>query len=313
MTNTFVMTESGSSIRPPRALPTLASLRAFEAAAAHLSVQRAAAELHVTPTAVTHQIRGLEEELGVALFVRKPRQLALTAAGLRLFESLRQGLDTIATGVHAARQGQAAQVVTLTTTTAVVARWVMPRLGVFQRAHPGIHLRLHAGDAVVDLARGDADLAIRFGDGNWPRLATQLLGEERYAPMCSPSLGLRRVQDLERHPLIHFDWGVNAKAPAHWPEWARAAGLPKPARWVAARTTLSFSDEAQAMSATLAGLGVGLLSLTLTQAERDDGFLVQPFGPALVTAQYHLAAARGRENAPGVREVWNWIAAEFAN
>jgi LysR family glycine cleavage system transcriptional activator len=310
--NTSAMSESDSSVRPARGLPTLASLRAFEAAAAHRSVQRAAAELHVTPTAVTHQIRGLEEELGTALFVRKPRQLALTATGQRLFESLRQGLDTIAAGVQSARQGQAAQVVTLTTTTAVASRWVLPRLAAFQRAHPGIHLRVHAGESVVDLARGDADIAIRFGDGDWPKLVTQRLGEERYAPMCSPSLGLRSVAELEQHPLIHFDWGANAKSPALWSAWARAAGLPAPARWVGARTMLSFSDEAQAMSATLAGLGVGLLSLTLTQAERDGGFLVQPFGPELVTGQYHLAAARSREDAPGVREVWNWIAAEFA-
>lgn len=310
--NTSAMSESDSSIRPARALPTLASLRAFEAAAAHRSVQRAAAELHVTPTAVTHQIRSLEEELGAALFLRKPRQLVLTAPGQRLFESLRQGLDTIAAGVQSARQSHAAQVVTLTTTTAVASRWVLPRLASFQRLNPGIHLRVQAGESVVDLARGDADIAIRFGDGDWPKLETQRLGEERYAPMCSPSLGLRHATELEQHPLIHFDWGANAKSPASWSAWARAAELPKPARWVSARTTLSFSDEAQAMSATLAGLGVGLLSLTLTQAEREGGFLVRPFGPELVTGHYHLAAARGREEAPGVREVWNWIAAEFA-
>ncbi|MBE7368995.1 LysR substrate-binding domain-containing protein [Ramlibacter pallidus] len=304
------MSESISSIRPRRALPSLVALRAFEAAAAHLSVQRAAAELHVTPTAVTHQIRALEEDLATVLFLRKPRQLVLTPAGTRLAEALREGLDTIAAGVRSARQDTPHRVVTLSATTAFAARWVLPRLGALHAACPQVTLRIHASEAVADLRRGDADLAIRFGDGRWPGLATQFLGEERYAVMCGPAVRLRTPKDLEKVPLIHFDWGANATAPATWPNWARKAGIPQPARWAAARTGLSFSDEAQAMSATLAGLGAGLLSLTLTEAERSSGMLVQPLGPVLTTGSYHLAAVEGHEDAPGVREVWAWIAAE---
>ncbi|HVE52197.1 MAG TPA: LysR substrate-binding domain-containing protein [Ramlibacter sp.] len=306
------MSESISAVRARRNLPSLVALRAFEAAAAHLSVQRAAAELHVTPTAVTHQVRALEQELGTALFLRKPRQLALTPAGLRLFETLRDGLDAIAAGVRAARQGTPHRVVTLSTTTAFAARWVLPRLGALHAACPGVVLRIHATEAVVDLARGDADLAIRFGDGQWPGLATQHLGEERYAVMCSPAVRLRSLQDLDKVPLVHFDWGSNARSPATWSNWAKKAGIPQPARWAAARPGLSFSDEAQAMSATLAGLGVGLLSLTLTEAERSSGMLLQPLAPVLGTGPFHLAAVQGHEDAPGIREVWKWIAQERA-
>lgn len=297
-------------MRPRRPLPSLVALRAFEAAAAHRSMQRAAAELHVTPTAVSHQIRGLEEELGAALFVRRPRQLALTPSGTRLFEALRQGLDTIAAGVLAARQDAAKRAVTLSATTAFAARWILPRLAALHRACPGVSLRVHASETVVDLARGEADLAIRFGHGKWPGLATHPLGEESYAAMCRPGLRLRRPQDVEAQQLIQFDWGPNANAPATWSRWAKEAGIPSPAQWVAARKSLSFSDEAQAIGAVASGLGVGLLSLTLTRAEQESGTLVQAPGPVLAMGSYHLAAAEGMRDAPGVREVWDWIVAE---
>lgn len=306
------MTESNSSVRPRRPLPSLIALRAFEATAAHRSMQRAAAELHVTPTAVSHQIRGLEEELGAALFVRRPRQLVLTPSGMRLFEALRQGLDTIAAGVQAARQDAAKRAVTLSATTAFAARWILPRLAALHAACPGVSLRVHASETVVDLARGEADLAIRFGQGQWPGLATQRLGEEHYAAMCSPRLRVRRLEDLDAQQLIQFDWGANAKAPAVWPRWAKQAGIPRPAQWVAARKTLSFSDEAQAIVAVAGGLGVGLLSLTLTHVEQESGTLVRAPGPVLATGSYHLAAAEGMRDAPGVREVWDWIVAECA-
>lgn len=304
------MTEPISSIRPARALPSLVALRAFEAVAAHQSVQRAAAELHVTPTAVSHQLRALEDDLGKPLFERRTRQLVLTGTGQRLFDAVREGLDAVAAGVREARQASARRVVTLSATTAFAARWVLPRLAALHGACPAVSLRVHATETVVDLVRGDADLAIRFGSGPWPGLATQRLGEERYAVMASPRLKLRKPADLERHALIHFDWGRNARAPAVWTRWAQEAGLPRAKPWLAARDALSFTDEAQAMDATLAGLGAGLLSLTLTQAERANGLLVQPFGPVLGTGGYFLAAAQAKRDAPGVREVWDWIARE---
>jgi LysR family glycine cleavage system transcriptional activator len=304
------MTESISSVRAARALPSLIALRAFEAAAAHQSVLRAAAELHVTPTAVTHQIRALEDELGTALFVRKPRQLVLTPTGLRLFDALREGLDTIASGMRIARQKTSDRVVTVSTTTAFAARWLLPRLRALQDACPSVGLRIHASEAVADLAGGDADLAIRFGDGQWPGLATQYLGEEGYAAMCSPALRLRSLSDLERHTLIHFDWGGNARAPATWARWAKKAGIPQPARWVTSRKSLSFTDEVQAMGAALAGLGVGLFSMSLTLAERTSGILVQGPGPVLPTGSFYLAALQGQRDDSAVQEVWTWIANE---
>ncbi|GAA4339248.1 LysR substrate-binding domain-containing protein [Variovorax defluvii] len=298
----------------------MSSLRAFEAAAAHSSFQRAAAELSVTPTAISHQVRGLEAGLGQPLFSRLTRQLVLTPAGLRLFHALREGFDQFEAGIRALRASAGSATVTLSTNTAFAAKWVLPRLAAFRQACPGIELRLHASDTLVDLARGDADLAIRSGRGEWAGLATAELMAERYAPMCSPALGLRHARDLGKHRLIHCDWQPNAQAPAVWPRWFEEAGVPQPRTRTpgtsrtrtrgAASAGLSFSDETHALLAALAGQGVALLSLTLTGAERASGALVQPFGPALETGSYFLAAAKGREREPAIRTVWAWIAAQ---
>ncbi|WP_429610201.1 LysR family transcriptional regulator [Variovorax sp. W2I14] len=243
------MQEIGSSVRPPRRLPPLLSLRAFEAAAAHLSFQRAAVELSVTPSAISHQVRALEDTLGQPLFRRLTRQLALTPAGQRLFDDLRMGFDALEAGIDRLRRPAASQSVTLTTNTAFAARWVLPRMTVFRKACPGIELRLHAGDTLVDLARGDADIAVRSGNGNWPGLVSSELMPERYAPLCSPMLGLRRKGDLPKHQLIHCDWQPNALAPALWSRWFREADIAQPRGRSAKAAGLSFSDETHAMLA----------------------------------------------------------------
>lgn len=290
----------------------MSALRAFEAAAAHQSFQRAAQELSVTPTAISHQVRGLEATLGESLFRRLTRQLALTPSGLRLFHALRAGFDTIESGVESLQKHRSPGAVTLTTNTAFAARWLLPRMAAFRDACPGIQLRLHASEAVVDLTRGAADLAVRSGSGHWPGHTSRELMPERYAPVCSPLLGLRRAADLPRHQLIHIDWQQHARAPALWPRWFREAGIAVPTARTAKATGLSFSDETHAVLATLAGHGVALLSLTLVAEELRSGALQQPFGPALDTGSYFLATATGRENEPAVRAVWDWIAVQAA-
>ncbi|MET3440994.1 LysR family glycine cleavage system transcriptional activator [Variovorax paradoxus] len=306
------MNETGSSIRRPRHLPPLLSLRAFEAAAAHLSFQRAALELSVTPSAISHQVRALEDTLGQPLFRRLTRQLALTPAGQRLFDDLRAGFDALEAGVERLRQPSALQAVTLSTNTAFAARWVLPRIAGFRKACPGIELRLHASDTLVDLARGDADIAVRSGGGNWPGLTVSELMAEQYAPLCSPMLSLKRVSDLTKHQLIHADWQPGATAPATWPRWFREAGIAPPRGRSMKAAGLSFSDETHAILAALAGHGVALLSLTLAAEELRSGALVQPFGPVLDTGSYFLTTAHGRENEPAIRGVWDWIASQAA-
>lgn len=307
--NPAPMTESGSSVRRRRRLPPLAALRAFEAAAAHGSFRDAAQELSVTPTAISHQVRALEEALGRPLFVRLTRRVALTSEGKRLAAALQDGFDLIEDAVRRARTPQPANTVTLTATTAFIARWLLPRVAAFREACPDIDLRLHATEQVVDLVRGDADIAVRAGSGDWPGLVDMPLLADRYAPMCSPRLKLRRPEDLKPEMLIGFDWQPHARSPGTWPRWFRKVGLPHMAL-AGRRGGLVFSDESHAIAATLAGHGVALLSLTLMEAELRDGLLRQPFGPELDTGRFHLAVARGRESEPALRRVWEWIAGQ---
>lgn len=298
-------------MRRPRRLPSLTALRAFEAAATHLSFLRAARELSVTPTAISHQVRGLESTLGQPLFRRLPRQLELTPAGARLLRDLAKSFDAIEASVLALRPQPGPTTVTLTTNTVFAARWMLPRLGALARDCPGVRLRLQASEAVADLKRGEADLAIRHGQGDWPGLVVQPLMVERYAPVCSPALGVESAQDLQRQPLIHLDWQAHACAPALWGRWFEQAGMAG-AHPGAALPALSFSDETQAMAAALAGHGVALLSLTLAADELRSGALVQPFGPALETGSYYLATPRGRQDEPAIAAVWGWVVAQAA-
>jgi LysR family glycine cleavage system transcriptional activator len=266
----------------------------------------------VTPSAISHQVRALEDTLGQPLFRRLTRQLALTPAGQRLFDDLRAGFDALEAGIERLRKPAALQAVTLTTNTAFAARWVLPRMAGFRKACPGIELRLHASDTLVDLARGDADIAVRSGSGHWPGLAVSELMAEQYAPLCSPMLGLKRASDLPKHQLIHADWQPGASAPATWPRWFREAGFAPPRGRAMKAAGLSFSDETHAILAALAGHGVALLSLTLAAEELRSGALVQPFGPTLDTGSYFLAVASGREDEPAIRSVWKWIASQAA-
>ncbi len=294
-----------------RRLPPLAALRAFEAAARHLSFKRAARELLVTPTAISHQVRLLEEALGVRLFERRTRQVVMTAEAQALYPVLRDGFDAFARAIDAIerlsrRPGRAA--VTLSATRAFTAKWLVPRVAGFQRAHPDIDVRLLATDEVVDLAAGSADLAIRYGRGPYPGLAAEPLLADRFAPVAHPSLGLRAPADLAKKTLVHFEWSKADPENPTWPRWYRAAGLAAGD----APAGLSFTDESHAIQATLAGHGVGLLSLTLLDAELADGTLVQPFGPVMNGMTYWVARAADRPMTEAVAALDAWLRAESA-
>lgn len=209
-----------------RRLPPLHALRAFEAAARHLSVKKAAAELAVTPTAVSHHIRVLEDALGVRLFERHARHIALTAYGRDLYPALREGFDKFADAISRLKAGKLRTVVTWSATFAFTARWLAPRVPAFHRDNPGMDLRLHASDEPVDLRSGIADAAIRYGRGEYEGYAAETLFEDAYAPVCSPRLRLREPRDLAKHTMIHFEWRRRRREDATWDRWLRAARVP---------------------------------------------------------------------------------------
>lgn len=289
-----------------RRLPPLAALRAFEAAARHLSFKRAAEELLVTPTAVSHQIRLLEETMGLRLFDRRTRQVVMTEAAQRLYPVLRDGFDTFARTIDGLSAKAAPRAVTISATRAFTARLLVPRVARFQEQRPDITLRLLAADEPVDLAAGAADLAVRYGRGVYPGLRSERLGIDRMAPVAHPRLGLTAPQQLAAHRLVHFEWRIPDPDKPSWSRWFAAAGLPD-----RSASSLLCSDESHAIQAVAAGHGVGLLSLTLVAEELAAGTLVQPFGPVIDGMGYHLLCRPGLEG-EAVAAVQEWLCAEFA-
>jgi LysR family glycine cleavage system transcriptional activator len=294
-----------------RRLPPLGSLRAFEAAARRESFKDAAAELGVTPTAVSHQIRQLETGLGVPLFVRQTRKVVLTAEGGALYPALRQALDAMAEAVDAIRLQPARRVATLSATVAFTAKLLVPRAASFRALHPGWDLRLHASDDPVDLQAGEADAAIRYGLGPYPGLVALPLLTDSFAPVCSPHAGLREAKDLPDATLVHFEWGdaaAKVSVPT-WRAWAERAGI----SWLDAEAGITFNDESSAIQAAIAGQGVALLSLALVAAELASGALIQPFGPVLEGLRYDLVYPSGAEIRPPVAVLRSWVTTEIAS
>lgn len=286
-----------------RALPPLSSLRAFEAAARHRSAKRAADELSVTATAISHQLRTLEDWLGVPLFLRKPRQLQLTAEGRELLAELGNAFDTMAQAVARLREVPQRQSVTLSTTPAVASRWLLPHVGLLREQHPALDLNIHVTHEPVALDGHSADIAIRYGSGRWPGLVAHKLFDNVFVPACSPALKLRRRQDLARHGLLHFESCAARSHPMGWPGWNRIANV----RGLDVSAGPVFSDETHTISAALSGQGVALMSRALIGDELRRGTLVCPFGPELKAEPFHLVYPDARRGDPAVRAVRDWV------
>ncbi len=284
-----------------RQLPPLTALRAFEAAARHLSFKHAAAELSLTPTAISHQIRQLEDRLGVALFVRGTRRVDLTPAGQSLFPALRDGFDTMARAVQAVRPTLRPRPLVLSTTMAFASRWLLARLPRLAASHPDISLHLHTSDMPVDLQGGAAQLAIRYGPGRASGLNDVSLLPSRFAPVCSPALQARGTQDLVRLPLIGFEWFRREATTPDWPLWFERARVAPVAR------QLHFSDEVHAIQAAIAGQGIALVNLTLAAQELADGLLCQPFGPELEGHDFRLVWPQANDADPAIAQVRDWL------
>jgi LysR family transcriptional regulator, glycine cleavage system transcriptional activator len=291
-----------------RHLPPLAGLRAFEAAARHLSFKRAAEELHVTPTAISHQVRQLEEAIGVRLFERRTRQVLLTPEGQVLHPVLRDGFDSFARTLDGLTRKQRRTTVTLSATPAFAAKWLVPRIAALRRARPDIDLTLLATLEVVDVKTGVADLALRYGRGPYPDLIAEPLTVDRFAPVASPRLGLKKPGDLRSATLLHSDWRRSDPRNPTWRHWLKVAGIDG----VDARAGLRFSDETHAIQAAVAGTGVALHSLLLVSEELATGTLVIPFGPEIEGFTLHLVRGRDRPLTEPIEAVQGWLRAEFA-
>ncbi|UGQ47173.1 LysR substrate-binding domain-containing protein [Massilia endophytica] len=293
-----------------RKLPALSALRVFEAAARRLSFKDAADELNVTPTAVSHQIRHLEESVDLKLFERSARKVTLTPAGLQLFPVLRDGFDSFERALEALRHAQGTKRATLSSTFAFTARQLAPRASSFTEGWPDWSLRLDSSNKPVDLDT-EADAAIRYGSGRYPGMLVEPLFRDRFAPVCSPHLGIRTLADLKKATLIHFAWGPlrNDDRAVVWRQWLDAAK----AKGVDPEAGLSFTEELGAVQATVAGQGVGLLSLTLVQEELAAGVLVQPFALELESFRYDFVYSPRAAERPSTRVLKDWVIQQFRN
>jgi LysR family transcriptional regulator, glycine cleavage system transcriptional activator len=268
-----------------RRLPPLGTLRAFEAAARHLSFKEAARELGLTPTAISHQIRLLEEYCGETLFRRRPRPLALSDAGARLFPAIRDGFDAFASALASLPGEAEAKPLRVTTTSAFASRWLVPRLGLWREVHADVALSIIGVDRVVKLDADEADLAIRYARSA-PHAASREIFRDRFYPVCSPKLlakgpAIRQARDFAAYPLIHFDWFASDPTAPSWRKWFELASVSDPRarqRW---QIALSFREELHAIEAVLAGQGIALCSDVIVADDLASGALVKATDLAL--------------------------------
>jgi LysR family transcriptional regulator of beta-lactamase len=282
-------------IRPQ--LP-LNALRAFEAAARHQNFTRAALELCVSQAALSHQIRALEERLGVSLFNRLPRGVALTDEGARLYPVLNEAFDRIAVSLDRFVGGHFRQVLSVGVVGTFATGWLLPRLADFNALHPDIELRVQTHNNRIDLAGEGLDLAIRFGDGDWQGQVSDAVLEAPFAPLCAPALArmLRQPRDLANVAMLR------SYRSDEWPRWLQAAGAPE----LEARGPV-FDSSLTLASAAASGAGVALLPLKMFEQDLAQGRLVQPFAKTLDLGRYWLTRLRSRAESEAARRFREWL------
>jgi len=291
-----------------RRLPPLNGLKAFEAAARSESFTRAAEELNVTQGAVSHQVKALEETLGLKLFNRERQRLIITEAGRDYLAVIRDALDRIALGTERLLQRQSGGVLTVSTSPDFAAKWLVNRLGRFAEKHPDIDLRISASTQYVDFAREDVDVAIRHGDGNWPGLDVVRLYSERLFPVCSPKLvaGRNRIAkpaDLLKFPLLRLEDARN------WTRLFEAAGVKAT---VGSGPVLNRAS--MLIDAAIDGQGIALARTALAAWDLINGRLVRPIDVSLRMANtYWIVCPKAASDVPKVATFRNWILTEAAD
>jgi LysR family transcriptional regulator, glycine cleavage system transcriptional activator len=293
-------------------LPSLNGLRAFEAAARHLSFTQAASELNVTQTAISHQIRRLEEELGIRLFVRKNRALALTPQARDYLPGVRAAFNDLRLATDRLLRKGDDNVLTVSTLASLAAKWLLPRLTAFQEAHPGIDVRITTSTALVDFKNGDVDAAIRYGRGHWPDVRAEWLMADEGFPVCSPALlagkkPLRTPEDLRDHVLLHTS---NANYD-DWRLWLTAAGLPSD---ISRQPGITFDLILMTVQAAVDGIGVAMGRTSYVQDDIAKGRLVVPFNIALpADAGFYLVSPEGVAEPPKLKAFRQWLLASAKN
>ena len=288
-------------------LPPLGAVRAFDAVARHASFKLAADEIGVTPTAISHQIRVLEEALNQRLFMRSARAVTLTAAGEILLHASTQIFATLREAVDKLYADQQPQTLTLSTTSNFLTNWLVPRLPSLQQAYPQMTLRLHSGTALVDVEGSMADCAIRYGTQVDDRLDTTRLYRDKFVLVVSPQLQLQSVDDLHKVTLFHVE---NRRIPSTEPTWQQWKETFGPAD-LHVEAGIHFDDETHAIQAAIAGQGVLLASELLIQRALDQGLLQIALPGSLPGADYTFVTSMEKAQREDVQQFKHWLLHAF--
>lgn len=291
-----------------RKLPPLNALTSFEAAARHLSFSRAAEELNVTHGAVSRAVKHLEEQLDVLLFERATRSVRLTAVGEPYARAVREALDLVAAATATATTRHSASSLNVSTSDGFAGRWLVPRLYRFHRAHGDIDVRVSTTGRLTNFHGDGIDVAIRYGNGDYPGLTADFLAGEEVFPVCSPRLltgehPLRQPEDLRHHTLIHDGF------PIDWASWLASAGV----EGIDPRGGLTFDSYSFAVESAAQGEGVVLGRTMLVTADIAAGRLVRPFGHAMPShSSFYLVYPPDAIRRRKVRVFRDWLFAEMA-
>ena len=290
----------------PRRLPPLNSLRSFEAAGRHLSITRAAQELAVTQAAVSHQVKALEEHLGVHLFKRLPRKLILTMAGATLLPVISDSLDVISSTVTAIRRDSGTEKLSIRLAPSFAAKWLSPRLGTFQHEQPNIDLVLNHSNEAVDFRHSDIDLAITYGRGQWPEVVAEPVLSIDFFPVCSPNYlksdrPLTDIDNLRHYTLLHDATYQN------WTTWLNLAGLDD----IEPRHGPILDDTNVLIQAAIDGQGIALGSAIFIADHLESERLIRPFDLVLESEYaYYVVCPEEHLKRPAVQAFWDWVLSE---
>ena len=291
-------------------LPPLNAIRAFEAAARHMSITHAADELHVTAGAVSRQIKSLEASLGVVLFERNHRQIVLTRQGGDYHRAVTRALDELREATRRLKGRRKRKQLKVRAYTTFAMRWLIPRLSDFHARHPDIEVLLKASLEPVDFRKEDIDGAVRLGDGHWPGTNTYRLVPNILAPVASPALlkagpKLKRPADLKQHTLLH-----SIARPDDWATWLDAAGARDA---VDPRAGMTYESSAMAYAAAVEGQGIAIAQMFLVERDLQDGKLVMPFRKTLDMGDYtyYLLTPSHRAESPMMATFRVWMLEQF--
>ena len=260
----------------PNRLPSLNALRAFEAAARHMSFARAAEELHVTPGAISQQVRQLEDSLGHRLFLRQNNSLSITYAGKALLPQVREAFNSLIEATDLVRTKNFENILKISAPPTFSIKWLRPRLTHFQNLHPDLEIRLTASKQLADFNKEDLDVAIRYGRGSYAGLSSEKIMTENIFPVCSPaliqrSLALRKTADLKHHILLHAEHSASDETAPNWSKWLRLV-CPETLEIINAGKGMFYTPALLAIDAAIAGEGIALAKGKWVQDDLSAGF-----------------------------------------